>query len=201
MRVKDIVLAPLRWIEDDGFLPVYRKHIVTEMVPLCDGDAFILDVGCDDGAIPAMMMEQNPSLHIVGVDIQALHQSQIPKTLYDGITLPYPDNCFDIVMAVDVLHHVPDIRLVLKEMRRVSKKYVLLKDQLANTQLEKYLVAVSDYVTNVGRDIKCLYNFPSEYEWRDYFQSVGLRVVEQPHKLYFGFGLDETYNMIVKLEK
>ncbi len=39
-----------------------------------------------------------------------------------GITeLPYPDDCFDLVLGHAVLHHVPDVEAGLRECLRVLR--------------------------------------------------------------------------------
>lgn len=41
--------------------------------------------------------------------------------LGDGMALPFPDGCFDKVVASEVLEHVPDDRAVLAELARVTR--------------------------------------------------------------------------------
>ncbi|MFC1662951.1 class I SAM-dependent methyltransferase [Patescibacteria group bacterium] len=41
---------------------------------------------------------------------------------YNGQTLPFPDNSFDIVSTYSVLHHIPDYLSAIEEMVRVTKK-------------------------------------------------------------------------------
>jgi methionine biosynthesis protein MetW len=44
----------------------------------------------------------------------------------DSDTLPFPDNSFDLVVATDVLEHFRNPWAVLREMSRVSKKYIFI---------------------------------------------------------------------------
>jgi len=46
--------------------------------------------------------------------------------IYDGYTLPFPDNHFDLVTCVDVLEHVEDYHRFLEELLRVSRKGVFI---------------------------------------------------------------------------
>jgi SAM-dependent methyltransferase len=39
----------------------------------------------------------------------------------DAETIPYPDNEFDLVVGHAVLHHIPDVRLAMREVLRVLK--------------------------------------------------------------------------------
>jgi SAM-dependent methyltransferase len=46
--------------------------------------------------------------------------------IFDGYSLPFPDNYFDVVTCVDVIEHVEDFNRLIKEMLRVSRKGVFL---------------------------------------------------------------------------
>ena len=46
---------------------------------------------------------------------------------YDGVTIPFPDDSFDLVYATHVLEHVLDERAFLGELRRVSAKLVFIE--------------------------------------------------------------------------
>ena len=47
-------------------------------------------------------------------------------SLYDGYSLNFPDNYFDVVTCVDTIEHVEDYNRLIKEILRVSKKGVFL---------------------------------------------------------------------------
>ena len=68
---------------------------------------------------------------------------------WDGVTLPYADKSFDLVLSIEVLLHVPpaDIGQVIAEHARVSKKWV--------------------YVTTMGA---CYKPLASHCFWHDYLK-------------------------------
>ena len=51
-----------------------------------------------------------------------------PDYVADIRNLPFEDNCFDVILACEVLEHIPfkDIEIILKELRRITKKYVII---------------------------------------------------------------------------
>lgn len=201
MSAKTALLYPLKVAFDRVFNPVYKRRLVEYVVSLCDDGSSILDVGCDDGSVAGMIMGINPSLRIVGIDIQSNRPSRIPRRIYDGRRIPYADNSFDTVMALDVLHHTRDIPSLLREMRRVSRRHIIIKDHVTYGTLSGYMISFADFVSNAPFGIKCAFNFPSPERWSSYFKSLGLRVIEQPRNLSFGFGINERYHPIFKLEK
>lgn len=72
----------------------------------------LLDVGCGVGALHPLI---NPMFgSVTGVDVSkdsiARARADNPGNLYqdyDGHTLPYDDNSFDMSLAICVMHHVP----------------------------------------------------------------------------------------------
>ncbi len=179
----------------------YKQNVAKYISELCDKDSNVLDVGCHDGRMSSYILDLNSYLKIEGVDIQENLPCTIKRTKYDGKLLPFPDDHFDIVMAIDMLHHTHDISLVISEMARVSKKYIIIKDVVIYSIFSHIGLCIADYLSNFNYSIKCTYNFPDGKEWETYFLDNNLKIVEQPKKLHFSFFLNERYNPIFKLEK
>lgn len=133
----------------------------------------LLDIGCGSGEIGADLTASGH--HVVGVEVLARDTCAIPFARFDGRRLPFADDAFDGAVIVDVLHHTADPRAVLAEAARVTRRWVILKDHLAETGLDRLTLGVMDWVGNrqfgVGRDGAYL----SREEWDAAFESVGLR--------------------------
>jgi ubiquinone/menaquinone biosynthesis C-methylase UbiE len=74
--------------------------------------ATVLDVGCGTGMTDRHLVSQVRTLHGVDIAEEMLIQAErnVPKAhfqCYDGKTLPFAANSFDVVIAICVLHHVP----------------------------------------------------------------------------------------------
>ena len=72
--------------------------------------ASVLDVGCGDGLISAVLQSQRPDLKVRGIDILLRTHTRIPVEIFDGRVFPFDDQSFDLVLLSDVLHHTPDHR-------------------------------------------------------------------------------------------
>lgn len=93
----------------------------------------ILDLGCGDGLNAVFFDKYFPGMQYYGVDIskesirqaeQTIQNGNVFFSVYDGKTIPFDENRFDIILIACVLHHVPynEHCGLLKECRRVLKK-------------------------------------------------------------------------------
>lgn len=48
-------------------------------------------------------------------------ETYFPVHIYDGRTLPFPDDYFDVVFSSNVLEHIPDLATTFSEVQRVMK--------------------------------------------------------------------------------
>lgn len=90
-----------------------------------------LEVGCNAGNQLALLQLQGFA-NLYGIDIQsdAVEKAKKLKNIHivkgSAFDLPFKDNYFDLVFTTGVLIHISprDIKRVMKEIYRVSKKYI-----------------------------------------------------------------------------
>lgn len=134
----------------------------------------VLDIGCGDGAISALLRERVPGIHIQGVEFLVRPDCAIPCRSFDGANLPFPDGSVDVCMLVDVLHHTQDVRGMLREACRVSRSYILLKDHLAENFLDHLTLKLMDWVGNRPHGVQLTYNYQSRRTWQRHFEELTL---------------------------
>ena len=88
----------------------------------------ILDIGCGPGTVSGPLIEMGHEVYgldISDASIQEARAKGIKVRLCDveEEELPFPDEEFDLVMALDVLEHVFDPTGVLQKMKRVVKRH------------------------------------------------------------------------------
>ena len=90
-----------------------------------------LDLGTGSGYVAFELAARSPCAHVVGLDIAGLsieRDTEIARERglanlefrsYDGLSLPFAEGAFDAGISRYALHHFPDLRLTLGELRRV----------------------------------------------------------------------------------
>ena len=135
----------------------------------------VLDVGCGDGTIDALLLRRRPALSITGVDVLVRPTTHIPVRQFDGEHLPFDDKSFDVVVLVDVLHHTDDPTVLLDEAIRVSGTAVVLKDHTRNGLFAYTTLRFMDWVGNAHRGVTLPFNYWPKSNWTQAFKKLGLR--------------------------
>lgn len=100
---------------------ISRKPIYDFLVKNSGLVGSLLDFGC--GSMQYKSIFQNVSKYI-GLDIEGAEKNGFVAdgvVYYDGKIIPFEDEQFDSVIAVEVLEHVEDLELSLKEINRILK--------------------------------------------------------------------------------
>ena len=145
-----------------------------------EGESF-LSVGDADGAVSLQMQHR---CGLIGrgldVDIGISRVEKVPIDYYDGITMPYEDDAFDVVCALFTLHHCNDLEAVLNEMVRVAKKKIVIMEDVYKTDLGFRIVCFMDRLENrlVSSEINLPYNFKKVTEWEETFTDLGLKITK-----------------------
>lgn len=95
----------------------------------------ILDVGCGNGFFTYYFSKL---AYTVGIDYSRYMLSINPCDLLiqgSALQLPFKTNSFDLVFCSNLLHHVKNPEIVVSEMKRVSKKFVILSEPNRNNPL------------------------------------------------------------------
>lgn len=98
------------------------------------GASSVLDVGAGTGRALRYLHRSDPTLTLRGVEPvpELVEQASDEIAAFiehgRGEQLPFPDDSFDAVIEVGVLHHIRDPEPVIREMMRVARRGVFLAD-------------------------------------------------------------------------
>jgi SAM-dependent methyltransferase len=109
-----------------------RAAKIASFVP-ADADS-ILDVGCGGGLVLNTIAEVRPNVRRVGLE-RSHKTAEMARSLFDlevvdgsADALPFEDDSFDVVMANEILEHLPwgVYQKTLTELERVARRMILI---------------------------------------------------------------------------
>lgn len=129
-----------------NFEQVRAQLVALGVQPLCD----VLELGCGIGVVSARLAETY-GMRVWGVDLDPAQirrareahgeSERLGFRVGDATKLDFPDRSFDLVVAQNVFHHIPDWRVAVREMGRVVRPggHVLWSDLAASPRVEPWL--------------------------------------------------------------
>lgn len=154
----------------------------------------LLDIGSGTGRVLLALKHAIPDLKVVGIEPSSAlreqgHAKGLSRTeLIDGDVrdLNYGVGSFDIVTEFATLHHVPNPRLAVDEMLRVSKSAIFLSDCNNFGQGSRQARAVKQLIRAVGL-------------WRafDYVRTFGKGyMISEGDGLFYSYSVFDNYGQI-----
>lgn len=108
-------------------------------------NASILDVGCGKGFMLHDFKLLIPDATVAGIDISeyayenAMDDIKPFMKIGNAKELPYPDNSFDLVTAINTVHNLPldECKQAIREIQRVSRAHAFLVVDAWRTEEER----------------------------------------------------------------
>tara|TARA_B000000475_G_C15925317_1_gene418470 strand:- start:244 stop:906 length:663 start_codon:yes stop_codon:yes gene_type:complete len=139
----------------------------------------ILDIGCAKGFMMHDLKKLIPGAEVLGIDISEYAKSNAIEDMQNYISvgnannLPYEDDYFDLVIAINTLHNLPliDCKQAFKEINRVSKKDSFVmndawRDDKGKEAMLKWNLTALTYMScndwiNLFKEV----NYEGDYYW------------------------------------
>jgi len=181
---------------------VLAKRLAPELPP----NGSVLDVGAGDGSLAAQIARLRPDLRMHCVDVQVRTATALPVEPFDGAKLPYHDDAFDAVLLVDVLHHTLDPLALLREVRRVARLRILVKDHALEGPFAGVTLRFMDWVGNARHGVALPFNYWPRVVWQRAFHQLGLAIRSWEYHLALypwpaGLLFDRSLHFIALLER
>lgn len=172
--------------------PYYRIRLaeyVAQLLP--DGPCALLDVGAGDGALGAVIARYRPATRVIAAEtfLRSTRSHSFPFVRFGGIELPFRTSAFDVAIVLNVLHHADDARGLMQEVRRVTRRRIIIKDHVANGWLDRQRLSVLDVLGNIGSGAVIKGRYASDSDWRTLFDGIHDVEVQRHDQLMFRQGL------------
>lgn len=161
----------------------------------------VLEIGCGSGYGTSLIKQNFLVKEIYGIDldermIAIAKQENRDQTIHfevgDAAQLPYPDDFFDGVFDFGIIHHIPNWKNCLDELKRVLKPggQLILEDLSTET-----------FATPFGKFLKLVLDHPyqnmfTRNEFITYLESIGLTVMHK--KVFYPLSLIQYFIVIVQ---
>lgn len=132
----------------------------------------IADVGCGNGFLSYYLEKEFKELVCSDFSQSILDVNPCANKICANVeNLPFADQSFDIVFSSNILHHLSDPIVAIREMKRVAKKYVIISD----VNRSNLIFSVYGFLKKEERGINRL---PADYIER-YFAELGMEIISR----------------------
>ena len=162
----------LKSMHDEHFWFAGRRSLIDQALRdlQIDNRKIAIDLGCGPGA--HLHMWQGYAHHVIGVDKFVEHAERfessdtISLVAADVLALPFEDGSVDLILALDVFEHVPDVAAVAEAARILKPGAVLIvtvpafqwlwsiRDKDAGHRRRYSLAEISDIVEDAGLSVQ-----------------------------------------------
>ncbi len=169
----------------------YEIRILRDMAA-ASGHPRVLEIGCGNGTGTKLIKKYYCPQAIIGVDLDeamisiAARRNSDPSIAYkvmNASKLEFPDGYFDAIFDFGIIHHIPNWRDALREMRRVLKPggELILED-----------LSIASFSEGIGLLWRRLSDHPYEsmytpMEFTEFLTEIGFAVLKYREANPLGF--------------
>lgn len=163
-------------VRDGDFLNNRKSDIVRKIEPYLKKGDRILDIGSGGAHIAHELKTSGYDITTLDIKDKSYFEDVRP-IIYDGRTIPFPDDRFDISLLLTVLHHIKDPLSILAEAKRVSKRIIIIED-LHEGWIQKYLTFAMDSILN-REFFAHPHSNKTMAEWESSFREMKLTILDK----------------------
>ena len=150
----------------EGFISIFKEFIPPA--------SRVLDIGGGWGFY-VEPLKRLRDCEVTVLDVVEPRFRKAPVVVYGGEKMPFPDQSFDVSLLVTVLHHVPNPEKILAEAKRVTRRVVIVIEDLYRNAFGRIWTILRDtfYTLEFMGHPR---NFRKREEWSQCFRRLGFQV-------------------------
>lgn len=157
----------------------YRaSRIANHLSKFVNSNETVLDCGCGSMLVSEILQERY-GVHAFGADVIRLNQTNHHFCLCSGESLAFKSASFDVVFLIFTLHHICNPVYALEEGLRVTKKRLVIVEDVYQNKQEYLLLKALDWYGNIliSKEMSFPFNFKTEAEWKAIFQDLDTKLI------------------------
>jgi|TARA_B110000114_G_C14984526_1_gene353940 cyclopropane fatty-acyl-phospholipid synthase-like methyltransferase len=167
----------------------------------------VLDFGCGSMEVSKKLQKRNFVKNIIGTDIfEYDYENKNMKYIETKKLFKSKPKKFDIVIAIDVLHHmgIDNSYKILKKLSKIST-HILIKDHFEYGFFSRQLLRFVDFYANYAYDVVIPKSYFNKKLWTNTVKKASLKEtlrIEnfQQHDGVFNFILDKKHHFVSLLK-
>ena len=116
-----------------------REELILEEIKKLGKNELFIDIGCAQGHYLKSAKESCTDVFGLEYEMKSIAQTENFRAYIlvnaDAQKTPFKTNSFDFVLCSEVLEHVPDWETALKELKRISRKKIMITIPLEKSLL------------------------------------------------------------------
>lgn len=148
------------------------------------GDPVIMEIGCSSGFLLKDLRHTFPDVFIIGVDVTLKPLLRLTKELpsvpllrFDLLKSPFPSQCIDVLIMLNVLEHIEDDLSALRNAYKLLKSggVIILEVPAGPSLYDAYDIELRHYRRYNSKELQSV------------LKSIGFRVVNSTHLGFFTY--------------
>lgn len=135
----------------------------------------VLDIGGGWGFYAKPLAERGH--YVTVLDVVRPRLQKAPVVLYEGQRIPFEDKSFDVALFITTLHHIKTTEDIIREALRVTRKKIIVVEDLYHHALGRWWTVLRDRFYNFeyfGHPCR----FKKREEWIASFEQLGCFLAE-----------------------
>jgi SAM-dependent methyltransferase len=167
------------------YKPVYlrRIEVLSNMIAShLEPEDQVLDIGSGSGQLGKAILDHSACperVEVLGCEKNLRGREAIETFEFDGYSIPASDAQYNVTILADVVHHEEEPDRLLKEVLRVTKRILIIKDHIPAGVLGYFRICFMDWAANKPYGVNCLFRYFTVEQWHKKYHKFNLKIIRE----------------------